>query len=47
MIQTKIVIKTELRFSDSDKEFIKNLIVSHFKKLKKIVDIYIEETHGV
>lgn len=47
MIETKIVIKTHYRFNDSDKEFIRNFIIAHFKVSKKIVDFYTEETHGV
>jgi len=42
MIETKIVMKTRYRLSDSDKEFIKNFIFSHFKA-RDIQDFYMEE----
>ena len=43
MIELKIVIQTKKRFNDSDKEFIKNFLISHFKQIKDIQDLYIEE----
>jgi len=47
MIELKIVLKTHKRFNDSDKEFIKNFLISHFKQSKEIQDLYIEEKTSV
>ena len=44
MIEFKIVVKTHYRFNDSDKEFIKNFLLSTFKDSKEIQDLYMEET---
>ncbi len=42
MIETRVVMKTHYRLNDSDKEFLKNFIFSHFKA-KEIQDYYMEE----
>ncbi|KKM61586.1 hypothetical protein LCGC14_1530280 [marine sediment metagenome] len=42
MIETRVVMKTRYRLSESDKEFIKNFIFSHFKA-RDIQDYYTEE----
>ena len=47
LIETKIVIKSQYRFNDSDKELITKFINSHFKESKKMNYFYIEERHGV
>ncbi len=43
MIELKIVMKSNYRFNESDKEFIKNFLTRYFGKQKEIQDLYMEE----
>ena len=43
MIELTIVMKTQRRFNDSDKEYIKDFLMRYFKESKEIHDFYMEE----
>ena len=43
MIEFKIVMETNYRFDDMDKEVIKNFLLKHFKNGKEVKNLYFEE----